>query len=46
MSILAPFDYHTATTVDEAIVLLQRYGHIALTGLPRPWANRPVALSL
>ncbi len=26
MSIPAPFDYHTATTVDEAIVLLQQYG--------------------
>jgi carbon-monoxide dehydrogenase medium subunit len=26
MSVPAPFDYHTATTVDEAIALLQQYG--------------------
>ncbi|MBV9230215.1 MAG: FAD binding domain-containing protein, partial [Chloroflexi bacterium] len=26
MSVPAPFDYHTAKTVDEAIALLQQYG--------------------
>ena len=26
MSVPAPFDYHSATTVDEALSLLQQYG--------------------